>query len=178
MARMAALLRAVNVGGRKLPMAELRALAVGLGWSDVATYIASGNLLFAAEGNPKKLEQKLEAAIERKFGIEVPVVVRTRKQLKACLDSNPFAEAAKDSPNRLILLLSKKAPAKGAEFALEERAAAGEQVKRAGDGLWILYSQGMARSKLSPALIDRLVGSPATGRNHRTIARLVEMLEP
>ena len=175
---MAALLRAVNVGGRKLPMAELRALAVELGWSDVATYIASGNLVFAAEGKPEKLEQTLEAAIERKFGIEVPVVLRTRQQLKACLDSNPFAEAAKVSPNRLILLLSKKPPVKGAEAALVERAADGEQVKRAGDGLWILYSQGMARSKLSPALIDRLVGSPATGRNHRTIARLVEMLEP
>ena len=52
MGRMVALLRGVNVGGRKLPMAELRALCAELGWEDVATYIQSGNVVFAAEGRP------------------------------------------------------------------------------------------------------------------------------
>jgi uncharacterized protein (DUF1697 family) len=64
MGRMVALLRAVNVGGRKLPMAELRALCAGLGWSDVATYIQSGNLVFAAPGKAEAIETKLERAIE------------------------------------------------------------------------------------------------------------------
>ena len=60
MGRMVALLRAVNVGGRKLPMAELRALCAGLGWSDVATYIQSGNLVFTAPGKPDAIEAALE----------------------------------------------------------------------------------------------------------------------
>ena len=60
MGRMVALLRAVNVGGRKLPMAELRALCAELGWEDVATYIQSGNVVFTADGKPAALEAALE----------------------------------------------------------------------------------------------------------------------
>jgi len=63
MGRMVALLRAVNVGGRKLPMAELRALCADLGWSDVATYIQSGNLVFTAPGRAEGIEAELETAI-------------------------------------------------------------------------------------------------------------------
>jgi uncharacterized protein (DUF1697 family) len=177
MKRWVALLRAVNVGGRKLPMAELRALCAELGWSDVATYIQSGNLVFSADGKAGALEAALERAIEKKFAMKVPVIVRDARQLRACLDDNPFPRAARETPNRLLLLLSKRPPAADSADALEARAGAGERVGRAGGGLWICYPEGMARSKLTPSLIDRIVGSPATGRNHRTIVRLLDMLE-
>src|SRR4051812_37404015 len=80
MRRMVALLRAVNVGGRKLPMAELRALCAGLGWTDVATYIQSGNLVFTAPGKAEAIEEVLETAIEKAFGLDVPVIVRTQAE--------------------------------------------------------------------------------------------------
>ena len=64
-----ALLRAVNVGGRKLPMAELRALCGELGWEDVETYIQSGNLVFDAEAGRPTLEAALEEAIKDRFGM-------------------------------------------------------------------------------------------------------------
>ena len=63
MGRMVALLRAVNVGGRKLPMAELRALCAGLGWEDVATYIQSGNVVFTRRASRPSAETALEDAI-------------------------------------------------------------------------------------------------------------------
>lgn len=176
MSRWVALLRAVNVGGRKLPMAELRALCGELGWKDVATFIQSGNVLFEAAGEAAALEARLERAIEARFGMKVPVMVRSARQLRACLDDNPFPAAARDAPNRLLLLVAKHPPAGDAEAALTARADAGERVGRAGDGLWICYPEGVARSKLSPSLIDRLVGSPATARNHRTVTKLLEML--
>lgn len=174
---MVALLRAVNVGGRKLPMADLRALCAGLGWEDVATYIQSGNVVFAAKGAPKALEARLEKAIAAQFGLAVPVVVRTAAQWALYPAGNPFPQAAKDEPNRLMLLLSKEPPAEGAEAAIQARAVAGERVKRVGDALWFHYPDGAGTSKLTPSLIDRAVGSPATARNHNTVLRLREMLE-
>ncbi len=176
MARWVALLRAVNVGGRKLPMAELRALCAALGWSDVATYIQSGNVVFAADGQTEALEKALEDAISERFGLDVPVIVRTAAQWAAYPPGNPFPKAARDEPSRLMLLLSKRPPAEGAEGVIQARAAAGEQVRRAGDALWFHYPEGAGTSKLTPSLIDRAVGSPATARNHRTVLKLLDML--
>ena len=176
MERHVALLRAVNVGGRKLPMAALRTLAEGLGWSDVATYIQSGNLVFSADGKAEALETRLETAIPKEFGLQVPVIVRSAVEWKRLASANPFPAEAENEPNRLMLLLSKRPPAQGAEAAIAAKAAAGERVRRAGDALWIHYPQGAGTSKLTPALIDRAIGSPATARNWRTVLRIEEML--
>ena len=177
MGRMVALLRAVNVGGRKLPMAELRALCGELGWSDVATYIQSGNLVFTAPGKADALEEKLEKAIDKTFRLDVPVIVRSRAEWASYPAENPFPKAAKDAPAKLHLLLSKKPPAKGAAEAIQARARAGEQVRQAGEAFWILYPEGAGTSKLTPSLIDRAIGSPATARNYNSVLKLLEMLE-
>ena len=175
MARSIALLRAVNVGGRKLPMAELRALCGELGWEEVETYIQSGNIVFAARGASEALEARLEDAIEARFGLDVPVIVRTARQWAAVAAANPFPGAARDEPNRLQLLLSKRPPHADAAEKLMERAQAGERVKAAGGALWFHFPEGVGRSKLTPALIDKACGSPSTGRNWRTIVQLGAM---
>jgi uncharacterized protein (DUF1697 family) len=177
MARLIALLRAVNVGGRKLPMAELRSLCGELGWKDVATYIQSGNLVFSAPGKPEALEAKLEAAIRERFGLDVPVIVRTAAQWAGYAQANPFPEAAATEPKALQLLVSKRLPAGDAVGRLMERAQAGELVKSAGGALWFHFPEGIARSKLTPALIDKVCGSPSTSRNWRTVLKLKEMAE-
>ena len=172
-----ALLRAVNVGGRKLPMAKLREVCAELGWKDVATYIQSGNLLFDASGKDGALERVLEEAIEAEFGLDVPVIVRSAAEWAKLAASNPFRQAARDAPNRLQLLVSKKPPADDAAEKLMAKAQAGEQVKAVAGGLWFHFPEGIARSKLTPSLIDKACGSPATGRNYRTVIKLKEMLE-
>src|SRR3954470_6103305 len=136
---MVALLRAVNVGGRKLPMAELRVLCAGLGWTEIATYIQSGNVVFTAPGEAEAVETLLEEAIEKQFGLDVPVIVRSRAEWAKYPAENPFPEAAKDEPAKLHLLLSKRAPAKGAAEAIEARAKGGEQVRQAGGGFWVPF---------------------------------------
>ncbi|MFL6845064.1 MAG: DUF1697 domain-containing protein [Allosphingosinicella sp.] len=171
------LLRAVNVGGRKLPMSQLAVLCGELGWAEVRTYIQSGNLIFRAAGKAETLEADLEAAISDRFGIEVPVIVRSVEIRSAFVEANPFAEAAKDDPSRLQLLVSKRPPNADAAEKLMERAQDGESVKAAGGALWIHYPGGMARSKLTPALIDRICGSPSTARNWRTVTTLKAMAE-
>lgn len=177
MARSIALLRAVNVGGRKLPMAGLRDLCGELGWADVETYIQSGNLVFRAKGKADALEAELEKAIKARFGLDVPVMVRTAAQWAALAAANPFADVARDEPNRLQLLISKHPPKADAAETLMERARAGETVEAAGGGLWFHFPEGVGTSKLTPALIDKACGSPSTSRNWRTVVKLREMVE-
>ena len=177
MARVIALLRAVNVGGRTLPMAELRALCAELGWKGAETYIQSGNLVFTAAGKAAALEAQLEEAIKRRFGLEVPAIVRTAAQWGSYAESNPFPKVAEEVPNRLQLLVSKRPPDEGAADRLMERATAGEVVKAAGGALWFHFPEGGGRSKLTPAAIDKAAGSPSTSRNWRTVMKLKEMVE-
>ena len=176
MGRHVALLRAVNVGGRKLAMADLRALCGEIGWTDAVTYIQSGNVIFTASGRREALEARLESAIAERLGLDVPVIVRSAAEWADYPSACPFPKAAEAEPNRLMLMVSKRPPAEGAEAAIQARATAGEQVKRSGDALWIHFPEGSGTSKLTPSLIDRAIGSPATARNHRTVVKLMEML--
>ncbi|HEU0100213.1 MAG TPA: DUF1697 domain-containing protein [Allosphingosinicella sp.] len=177
MARLIALLRAVNVGGRKLPMAELRALCAGLGWKDVRTYIQSGNLVFEAGGSPEAVEARLEQAIKERFGFHSDVMVRSAASWAELLAANPFAEASQAEPSRVLVGLPKGRLRTGAAEAVAARASAGERVEEAGGALWFHYPAGVGTSKLTPALIDRAAGSPVTARNWRTMLELKEMAE-
>jgi uncharacterized protein (DUF1697 family) len=178
MARSIALLRAVNVGGRKLPMAELRALCSGeLGWEDVETYIQSGNLVFTAPGSGAASETRLEQAIAARFRFHSDVIVRTASQWRQLVDSNPFPKESDREANRVLVGLAKSKLAAGAAAAIVEAAVAGERVEEAGGALWFHYPHGVGTSKLTPKLIDRAAGSPVTARNWRTVTTLMEMLE-
>ena len=177
MGRVVALLRAVNVGGRKLPMNDLRALCAELGWQDVVTYIQSGNVVFTADRKAETIEAELEQAIAKRFSLDVPVVIRTAAQWAKLAASNPFARTAREAPNRLQLLVSKQPPNQDAAQKLMARASDGEEVRAVPGGLWFHFPEGIARSKLTPAAIDKACGSPATGRNYRTVLKLKEMLE-
>jgi len=177
MTRMVALLRAVNVGGRKLPMAELRAQVAKLGWGNVATYIQSGNIVFDAACSRTEAEAAIEALIREHYGYEAPAIVRTREQWAAYPDSNPFPNLARETPGYLLMLLSKQPPQADAADIIQARATAGEQARKAGDALWIHFPQGSGQSKLTPALLDKAIGSTATSRNYRTICTLKDLLD-
>jgi uncharacterized protein (DUF1697 family) len=173
-----ALLRGINVGGHKtIPMSDLRALAAEIGWDHAQTYIQSGNLVFAASGRASVLETQLEQAIEGHFQLSVPVIVRAAADWARYAEDNPFPEAVKSGPNHVLLALCKAPPRPGAAFALQERADGGERVVQAGDALWIHFAGGIGRSKLSPAVLDRIAGSPVTARNWTTVLKLRDLAE-
>ena len=171
-----ALLRGINVSGRnKIPMAELRSLCADLGWVHVQSYIQSGNLLFTAGADRARLETDLECAIERQFGLSIPIIVRAAADWPTYVGSNPYPDASASEPNSVMLALAKAPPKEGAGEQLQERAGSGQRVVQVGDALWLHYGNGMAKSKLTTSLLDRLVGSPVTARNWRTVLKLNEM---
>lgn len=171
-----ALLRGINVGGHnKIPMAGLRELCTKLGFGDVQTYIQSGNVVFTARKNACAVEALLESAILKHFSLAISVLVRNASIWPDYVAGNPFPEIANDSPGLLILCLSKLSPKLDAVAALRERATDGERIERVGDTIWLHCPNGFGQSKLSPTFLDRVVGSPVTARNWRTVVKLFEM---
>lgn len=174
-----ALLRGINVSGRNMiPMPELRSVCGDLGWKDVQSYIQSGNLVFKAESTSAKLETELERAIERRFGLSISIIVRAAAVWPDYIQDNPYPDVCQSEPNFVMLALSKAAPKPDAVEKLQERAVGGERIIQIRDALWLHYAAGVAKSKLSPALLDRLVGSPVTTRNWRTVLKLHGMIQP
>ncbi|MEO8192962.1 MAG: DUF1697 domain-containing protein [Gemmatimonadales bacterium] len=174
--RFIALLRGINVSGHNMiPMSELRSLCGDLGWSGVETYIQSGNVVFSSGATAKFLELEIEQSIEQRFGHSISVIVRSVSEWPAYIEGNPFVEASRTEPNRVMMALSKLPPRPDAVSLLRERAVHGEELAQVDDALWIHYGDGVAKSKLSPALLHRLVGSPVTARNWRTVLKLGEM---
>lgn len=175
--RWIALLRAINVGGRRLPMAQLRELALRLGWQQPCSYLQSGNLQFSAtQSSPARLERALEDALAEHCGFEVPVLVRSQSQWRELAAGNPFADAALARPQLLMLGLAKAPLQTDSAERLQALAEDGERVRQVGEALWIDFAAGSARSKLSPSRIDRCAGSPVTTRNWRTVCALQQSL--
>jgi uncharacterized protein (DUF1697 family) len=173
-----ALLRGINVGGKhRVPMPELRALCVDIGCENVRTYIQSGNVVLTSRETAAALERRLEQAIEQQFGFSVPALVRSASSWASYVKSNPFPGEAEREGNWVLLVLSKLPPSASAASELQQRAAQGERVVKQGDAVWIHYAGGVGRSKLSPAVLDRHVGSPVTARNWRTVLKLSEMIQ-
>ena len=104
MTRYVSFLRAVNVGGRKVEMARVRAAVESLGYENVATYLASGNLFFdAARASKQAVIGKLEEAFRAEFGFEIPVVLRTLAELEAVCALDPFAGIEVTDDVRLLV---------------------------------------------------------------------------
>ncbi len=172
MAARVALLRAVNVGGAKLPMAQLRDIATELGATDVSTYIASGNLLYTPPGDFDDFDRALERAVEKRFGYFREVISRTPDELSAALDAHPF-EIVEAKFSYVYALTGTPTPTAAAK--LEARESTTEILRVVGNDLHIRYFEGAGASKLTPAIIARNLGVTGTGRNLRTVAKLVEL---
>ena len=176
--KMVALLRGINVGGnRKVPMLKLIALAEDSGFTEVKSYINSGNLVFeVGKMKPDQVAAKLEKAIEKEFGFKVDVIVRTVSQWKKYSAGGPFQSAESARPKMLHLGLS-RAPLRGdITPALLERAMNGEKIKIVNDAIWVDFAKSVGNSKLTPAVFDKAAGSIVTMRNWNTVLKLWEML--
>lgn len=166
-----ALLRAVNLGGtRKVPMADLRALTEGLGWTRVRTHLASGNLLFDADGERADLIDRLEPAIRDRFGFDVPVVLRTHEELARVVREAPF-----DPPDRTYVWFMDRIPPEDAH----ERIGAiprkeGERWVLLGDHLYTDLPHA-AHTKFTADRIDRATRATTTARNLRTTTALRDL---
>lgn len=169
-----ALLRGVNLGGHKMvPMADLRALCAGLGWGGVQSYIASGNLVFAAAGTGEALARRLELALAAQMGVQVAVLVLAKAGLQAALAACPF-DPLQGSHVHGFFLWADPVVRWPVFDALR---LPNEALVVQGRVAWLHAPGGIGRSRLAENLHQVVTGTQMTARNLNTLRKLVEMLD-
>jgi len=173
------MLRGVNLAGhRKVNMGELRALYESLGFRDVQTYINSGNVIFRATARDlPKLARRIEDAIENHHGFRIGVILRTAADLRAVVAANPFGARAGIEPSRLAVNFLARGPGPNLVEKLLAIQCDPEELRIVGRELYIYYPNGMARPKLSMAVVERMLKMPGTSRNWNTTRKLLDLAE-
>ncbi|MGK2950302.1 MAG: DUF1697 domain-containing protein [Acidimicrobiales bacterium] len=173
MTRHVAFLRAINVGGRRVSMDRLTAVAEDIGCGDVSTYIASGNVLFSSRKGRPALEVALEAAFADALGFEVPTFVRTRTEVQEVVGAQPFE--VPDGHTHMVAFL-RAAPSEEVAAAVAGLATATDDLVVAGDVIhWHIHGPSMASSIKDSAWKGTGIG-PLTTRNITMLRKLAPKL--
>lgn len=173
-----ALLRAVNIGSHnKVGMAQLRSLFETLGMKRVRSLLLSGNVVFEGPAVPAaSLERRLEREVEETLGVATDILLRSAGEWNDIIEANPFVKEAKEDPAHLLVMCLREPP-KGAAVAALEEAIRGRERFRAGTRhAYLVYPDGIARSRLTIGLIESKLGTRGTARNWNTVLKLKGML--
>jgi uncharacterized protein (DUF1697 family) len=178
MKRWAAMLRGINLGKRQLKSAELKAVVEGLGFTDVKTILASGNVVFSAEKtDAAMLEHELHEALEKDTGLKSDVFVRDRAEIDAAMQANPFPEVARDRPSQLVVMFHRDPVEQAPLDALAEIYDGPERLACVGRELFIDFPNGQGESKLIAAMPKAKFSKRNTGRNWNTVAKILAALD-
>lgn len=173
-----ALLQAVNLGRYGMvPMARLREVTADLGHRDVSTWLATGNLLLRPRpdftGDRAALVAELTEHLRTALDLPLGLVVRTGAQLEAVVAANPYPEAARERPSRLLVMFY-DAPVTAGSPDLSRYGP--EQTTFCGEEGYIDYVEGIGRSRLTGKVLDRAAGAKGSGRNWNTVLTLTRKL--
>ncbi|SFP77307.1 Uncharacterized conserved protein, DUF1697 family [Mesorhizobium sp. NFR06] len=172
-----ALLYSIGLGeGRRLVMSDFKAMAEGLGFSNVRTLVSTGNLVFEARTTKiSALEQRLERAFERSFGRHVDIIVRGAEDWLKLAASNPFPAESAEAGDQVAVRVMRQPVADEALSGLQARAADDERVLLVGGDIWLVFSRKRSSSRLLGAANHKRLGV-GTSRNWNTVRRLAEMV--
>jgi len=169
------MLRGINVSGRNtLPMETLRALMGSVGARDVRTYIQSGNVVFSSRRSASSLVAALEGELEGALGSSIPVLIRTKDELDAVVDANPYVHRGEDVGLLHVTFLG-AGPDDGAVEAARATRSDADEFAVIGREIYLFCPDGYGRTKFTPAFFERKFGSQATARNWKTVTKLDEM---
>ena len=174
--RYAALLRGINVGrGNRVAMADLRGVLAGLGLTDVATLLNSGNAVFTAPEEAREhIALRIRAALRETLGLDVTVVVVERRDVEAALAADPLADPQRDPSRNLIAFLSHAADANRLA-SLSETDWAPEAFAPGTRVAYLWCPDGVSTSPLALAL-GRTMGDTVTVRNVATVAKIAQLM--
>jgi uncharacterized protein (DUF1697 family) len=172
------LLRGINVSGQKtIRMPELKALFESLGFTLVATYLQSGNVVFdCANGEISTIAGSIEKAIERHFGFTVSVLVRDRDDFRRNFEGNPFLTERNEDLERLHVTFLSASPSAVALKDLETSIDTTDEYFLSGKEIYLFCPNGYGRTKLSNSFFERKLKVVATTRNWKTVSALYGMV--
>jgi uncharacterized protein (DUF1697 family) len=174
--RYIALLRGINLGGaNQMKMNDLKAVFSELGFDSVKSYINSGNLAFdTKKTSENKLIDKIESAVESKFGRRVHIMIREQHDIERILKNNPFDGQFESHKHMHVLFLKEPMPAEKAQL-LQASALPGERYHVTDREIYNLLPNGVAGSLLTKGFFEKKPVVPYTGRNWRTVEKLAEL---
>jgi uncharacterized protein (DUF1697 family) len=169
------MLRAVNVGGAsRIKMDALQRAYESMGFTDVRTLLASGNVVFRSRlKNRAELVKRIMQEIERRFGLNVEVIVRTLPELASVVERGPVLSPRADMSRLLVMFLA-DVPAAPAQAALLKWHKGPEMIELRGPEIYLYYPNGVGRSKLSNAVLENKLDTAGTSRNWNTLTKLLE----
>jgi uncharacterized protein (DUF1697 family) len=159
-------------------MDALRAVFESLELRVARTYLQSGNVVFkTAARDFARLRKRIESGIEANFGFRPDVILRTPAELRAVIAKNPFAARADVEPSKLLVSFLSSEPSPDVLDKLLSIQSGPDELRPDGRELFIYFPNGMGRPKLSPALLERMLKTPSTGRNWNTVRGLLQIAE-
>jgi uncharacterized protein (DUF1697 family) len=172
------LFRGINVGGHhKIKMNELKNLYETLGLKDVRTYIQSGNVVFTSDdADVTHLQQQLEESIAQTFGFHVEIIARTANELQDIIAKNPFQGQQNKESQWVVVMFLATIPDNTAQENLLKTYVGPEEIIFSGKEVYIYYTDGIGRSKLSNSFLEKKLKVVGTARNWNTILQLQEMV--
>jgi uncharacterized protein (DUF1697 family) len=173
-----AFLRGMNLGGRRIKNEELRRHFEEMGFEEVATFRASGNVIFAASQRQAeaKLARRIELELGERLGYEVPVFLRNGEEVAAIAARKPFDVAAvKGSKGKLQVSFLAKKPSAAAQEKAMALASDEDRLAIEGRELYWLPSGGISESELDLKAIDAALG-PGTMRTMGTVEQIAAKL--
>lgn len=167
-------MRGINVGGKNIiPMGDLRQILVSLGYTNVRTYIQSGNCVFqTASGGAQSISTEISDAVQKRFGFAPRVMTLTSEALSAAIAANPYKENTDHSRTLLFFLAE---PAETADFdAIDSLREGNEAFEMSSRVFYLSAPDGIGRSKLAQN-VERHLKVPTTARNLRTALKIQEI---
>lgn len=163
-----AFLRAINVGSHTVKMADLKKIFERIGFENVETFIASGNVIFDARKTAAStLEKKIEKALEAALGYEVKTFIRTVDELSK-VDCSPFNEEG-----TVYVGFLQEQPSAAAKKNVQAVKTEVDSFLIKGREVYWLAKAGLGKSLFSGAKLEKLLGMPTTLRNTNTVERLL-----
>lgn len=172
------ILRGINVSGqKKVLMADLKELYASLGFTEVTTYIQSGNVIFKTSGDLSAgdLCNKIEKAIEGRYKFQVPVIIRNAGEINAILSSNPFLAEKGIDPERLHVTFLGKDPQPSELSAILKFDYPPDRFAIIGKEVYLYCPGGYGNTKLSNSFFENKLKVTATTRNWKTVGKLAEL---
>ncbi|MPQ48255.1 DUF1697 domain-containing protein [Marinifilum sp. N1E240] len=177
MKRYISLLRGINVGGkRKILMADLKALYTEMGFKNCVSYIQSGNVIFETqEHSNQELAKSIQEAISKKYGFDVPVIVRTKDEWEQSIKANPYAENC-DTASLHLTFLSEVPNAELIKVA-KDKDFSPDEFQIINHDVFLHIPGKYHQTKISNQFFEKNLKVSATTRNWKTVMKLWELAE-
>ena len=171
--RLFAFLRAINVGGRNIAMAELRRVFQGLGLKEVETFIASGNVIFHSDATDlRRLELAIEDALRGPLGYEVSTFIRTEKELTAIAKYEPFKKSHLQNAAAVNVGFLVEPPSPAAKKLITAFKSKIDDFHVCGREVYWLSQTRQSDSKFNNVHFEKAINARATWRGINTVRRL------